>query len=298
MVEVAKLAYDRNIDSWLPTVSGVNLHAWLSDVAPGFEIYWGRDHAHDYPFHLHDFAEILFVHSGALTVSCRDGTVRLTAGDLCLIPPNEMHCNQTTQIGGKPSFTLFHVPASYFWSAVSRLAPEDRPSALQPVNVLTTDGLPFSLSEFMAALLDMEGDEAEGQVEMFEFLLATVLECVVRQPFFDPQGQFSHPAVARARLAIRECGEELVSVEKLANEAGLNKRYFISLFKEATGLPPRQFQIAMRVERARQLILYTSSSLSEVALMAGFADQSHLNRQFKRSYGFTPGALKNFIQII
>ena len=61
----------------------------------------------------------------------------------------------------------------------------------------------------------------------------------------------------------------------------------------ATGLPPHQYVIARRVERARQLLQAgTNLSLAEVALRAGFSDQSHFCRHFKRLVGVTPGRFR------
>ena len=58
----------------------------------------------------------------------------------------------------------------------------------------------------------------------------------------------------------------------------------------ATGLPPHQYVILRRVERARQLLQAgTDLSLAEVALHAGFSDQSQFSHHFKRVVGVTPG---------
>jgi AraC-like DNA-binding protein len=63
--------------------------------------------------------------------------------------------------------------------------------------------------------------------------------------------------------------------------------------KAATGLPPHQYVIVRRIERARQLLQAgTNLSLAEVALRAGFSDQSQLTRHFKRIVGVTPGQFR------
>ena len=98
----------------------------------------------------------------------------------------------------------------------------------------------------------------------------------------------------RARLrAIVEYIEEHLdaspSLEQLAAVAGLSPYYFARQFKRATGLPPHQYVIARRVERAKQLLQTGSDfSLAEVAAHAGFSDQSQLSRHFKRLVGATP----------
>jgi AraC family transcriptional regulator len=79
------------------------------------------------------------------------------------------------------------------------------------------------------------------------------------------------------------------TLAQLAAVVGLNPYHFARQFKAATGLPPHQYVIGRRVERARQLLQAgTDLSLAEVALSAGFSDQSHFCRHFKRLVGVTP----------
>ena len=83
------------------------------------------------------------------------------------------------------------------------------------------------------------------------------------------------------------------TLEQMAAIARLSPNYFVSQFRRATGLPPHQYVIARRVERAKQ-ILQTGSdfSLAEVAAHAGFSDQSQFSHHFKRTVGVTPGQFR------
>ena len=73
----------------------------------------------------------------------------------------------------------------------------------------------------------------------------------------------------------------------------LSAYHFARQFKRATGLPPHQYVIARRVERARQLLQTGSDfSLAEVAAHAGFSDQSQFSHHFKRLVGVTPGQFR------
>ena len=102
----------------------------------------------------------------------------------------------------------------------------------------------------------------------------------------------------RAKLrAVVEYVEEHLdtspSLEQLAAVAGLSPYYFARQFKRATGLPPHQYVVARRVERAKQLLQTGSDfSLAEVAARAGFSDQSQFSHHFKRIVGVTPGQFR------
>jgi len=83
-------------------------------------------------------------------------------------------------------------------------------------------------------------------------------------------------------------GAEL-TLDRLAAVVHLSPYHFARLFKNSTGLPPRQYVIARRVERAKELLRERDPlPLVEVAIEAGFSSQSHLTRHFKRLLGVTP----------
>jgi AraC family transcriptional regulator len=83
------------------------------------------------------------------------------------------------------------------------------------------------------------------------------------------------------------------SLRQMAEAARLSPYHFARQFKRATGLPPHQYVIARRVERAKQLLQHDGHlSLAEVAAHTGFSDQSRLTHHFKRLVGVTPGRFR------
>jgi AraC family transcriptional regulator len=98
-----------------------------------------------------------------------------------------------------------------------------------------------------------------------------------------------------SRHALREVEEYIhahldhnIALADLADAAHLSEFHFARLFRQTTGLPPHQFVIHQRVERAKQLIAEGRLSLAQVAFEVGFSDQSQLTRHFKRLVGVTP----------
>ena len=100
----------------------------------------------------------------------------------------------------------------------------------------------------------------------------------------------------RLRAVVEYIEEHLRGCPSLAQMAavvGLNPYHFARQFKASTGLPPHQYVIARRAERAKQLLQAGAAvSLAEVALRAGFCDQSQFTRHFKRLVGVTPGQFR------
>ncbi|MNM85314.1 Regulatory protein PchR [compost metagenome] len=105
----------------------------------------------------------------------------------------------------------------------------------------------------------------------------------------DPAPAGKEPrAVAHARELLAARLVEPPSLEELAAAVNLSPFHFARVFRQATGLPPHAWLKQRRLEQARAL-LKDGCAPSSVAMQLGFADQSHLNRQFKQAYGVAPG---------
>jgi AraC family transcriptional regulator len=89
-----------------------------------------------------------------------------------------------------------------------------------------------------------------------------------------------------------------LTLEQLAAAAHLSPCHFARQFKVATGLPPHQYVLARRVERAQQLLQQDGDlSLAEIAACVGFSDQSAFTHHFKRLVGVTPGQFRRSARI-
>jgi AraC-like DNA-binding protein len=76
---------------------------------------------------------------------------------------------------------------------------------------------------------------------------------------------------------------------ELEKTAGLDRWTLARQFRAAFGTSPSRFRIMRQLDQVRRL-LRDGASLAEASGAAGFADQSHMSRHFKRAYGLTPGA--------
>jgi AraC-like DNA-binding protein len=95
-------------------------------------------------------------------------------------------------------------------------------------------------------------------------------------------------AAARVREYLHAHWCDKISTEDLARLAGVSETHVIRSFTRWVGMPPHAYLLGVKVEKAKALLL-RGTPLSEVALSAGFADQSHFTRHFKRTTGHTPG---------
>lgn len=92
-------------------------------------------------------------------------------------------------------------------------------------------------------------------------------------------------------MRLEQFPEDKLSLDEMAALLYVSKYHFIRSFKQAVGLTPHQFQIQKRVRKAQRL-LERSEDTAEVALSAGFYDQSHFIRQFEKYVGLTPAVYR------
>lgn len=91
---------------------------------------------------------------------------------------------------------------------------------------------------------------------------------------------------------IRENVARDLSLAELAGVASVSPSHFKVLFKTAVGVPVHQYVINTRVDRALKLLVHSDVPLADIALQAGFANQSHLSRHMRRLHGVSPATIR------
>jgi AraC-like DNA-binding protein len=162
---------------------------------------------------------------------------------------------------------------------------------LSPLGAYTLTGLPLSeLAGACVPLPDVFGRDADRLVaclraaddwdERFDLLEAFLLRRVTAGPAPDPAVAWAFERLRATRGTAR--------IEALAAELGCSRRYLRDGFLRQVGLPPKTVGRLLRFQHVRERIQGAPERWSEVAYAAGYADQSHLNREFRELAGTTP----------
>jgi AraC-like DNA-binding protein len=85
---------------------------------------------------------------------------------------------------------------------------------------------------------------------------------------------------------------EKLHLEELANLAGFSVHHFARAFRHSVGMSPHHYILQRRLQQAKRMLRETELSVAEIALSAGFSDQSHLTRHFRRLTGLPPSAAR------
>jgi AraC-like DNA-binding protein len=200
---------------------------------------------------------------------------------MIVVPPLEPHANRSPKAG--VAYRNCLISAAFVDGVAQDLA--GCPAAHLRLPILVTD--PHGHGR-MSALHRALGD-GSSRLDL-ECRVLDACRWLIRQggPHPSPSAIRSTSRLARAREALLDVPTANASLTELAAMADLSPFRFARLFKASFGMAPHAFQVQARVERAKCYIR-DGLALAEAALQAGFADQSHLHRHFRRIVGLTPG---------
>ena len=85
-----------------------------------------------------------------------------------------------------------------------------------------------------------------------------------------------------------------IQVDGLADEAGLSKTYLSKLFHKETGMTIVQYIMDKKLDAAKNLLMFTEHTTSEIANYLNFSSESHFINAFKKSTGLTPKKFKQY----
>ncbi|MBS1705534.1 MAG: helix-turn-helix transcriptional regulator [Armatimonadetes bacterium] len=133
--------------------------------------------------------------------------------------------------------------------------------------------------------------EEASTLEEVQTLTARMAEDVTRT-LFDRDDNPTHAAIDRALAYIDKNFAKSLSDAELADAVGLSTSHFRYLFKQATGQPFHKYLIAVRLEKARRMLLDLDLSITAVARSTGFLSSAHFSRAFTGRFGVTPTDMK------
>ena len=168
---------------------------------------------------------------------------------------------------------------------------------LDPTRTVVSPLIGLNAPELRSVMLAIDAELRAGAAgwPLLIESLATILSVhLIRHITGERKLKASDSVLPRRKLQtvteyIMENLEGKLTLEQMASIAHVSPYHFARQFKAATGLPPHQYVIARRVKRAQHLLRADDElSLVEVALRAGFSDQSKFSFHFKRIVGVTP----------
>lgn len=145
----------------------------------------------------------------------------------------------------------------------------------------------------LARLIAEECMAPEGHHDLYGDGLVLSLFIDLMQLARAPEGRrsaLSPRQLQRVTAFIEDNCLRNIRLKELADLTDLSQSYFSHAFKAATGVPPYQWHMKARMRRVEQMLTDPDLPLPQIAVAAGFADQAHFTRAFRRFSGLTPAA--------
>lgn len=259
---------------------------WRDPDLGGMELLRARFVTHAFARHAHEGFAIGVVERGGDRFRWRGAAHTATAGGLVLLNPAEPHDGQAATADGW-AYRMFYPAADLLRRAASEIAGRPREVPFFPTPVAHDPALAGHL---LRLHLFLEPDAAIGTLEREARFLDAMIRLIARHADDRPSPQTARPAhqaVARAKDFLDDAYPDDISLERLAQVAGLSRFHLLRVFGAEVGLPPHAYLTHVRVTRAKAL-LAAGHPPAAAAQAVGFADQSHLARHFKRAVGVPP----------
>lgn len=228
------------------------------------------------PLHEHDDAYLCLVAAGSYTQQSNGAEIECQPGLLLTHPQGHRHANRFGPDGARCISIFFTDMAS---EGVSRLLGEHRQLRLPDADRL--------LSRIAREL--RATDDAAALA-----LQSAVLELVALACRADDEQQQAWLQQVLDRL--HDDPLTTLSLQELAALAGVHPSHLARSFQRAKGASVGEYQRALRIALARKALAEQHRSIADVAAMAGFNDQSHFARVFRRITGETPRDYRHRLQ--
>jgi AraC-like DNA-binding protein len=258
---------------------------WHADAFGGLELLRASFVQFSFAPHAHDEFMIVVTEGGAARPRFWGAEQHVAAGSFFVLNPGEVH-------GGGPvtgstwRYRSFYPPAALMERVASELTGTTR-GIPQFAERLIVDPATEALLRQAHLALEVPDSTLAGESHLLGALATLIARHAAGTPGARRIGR-EHRAVTLAKEYLETLPGENVSLDTLAQAAGIGPYHLCRVFRQETGLAPHAYQVQARVRRAKTL-LAQGLPIARAAAEAGFADQAHLTRHFKRLFGVTPG---------
>lgn len=238
-----------------------------------------------YDEHAHNEYEINYINLGRCIMVIDDKNVTLKQGECVIIPPNYRHsfmvdglqkC-QITQLSFKlykidevlDSLSLFKYKQPYF--KITNCT-----DVLDSMSQMYTYYNYKSYSEYNKLLLNLELQK------LFVMLSMHIEHTDLKK------GRYEHTLLETALAYIDAHYEEDIQLEDLAKMYKVSSRYLRKIFMEYVGFSAIEYITMLRIERAKDLLKNTHSSISEIGMDVGYNSFQYFSMMFKKKTGVSP----------
>ena len=257
------------------------------------------DQLPEFPKHLHEFVEILYIVDGECQQTINNLTYTARRGDLIFINQGSTHAFKPIN---EPHtyYNICFSPETVIQRVVDRenaldllslTALEEIQSENAPIGRLTFDGEERQWIEYLLKdmLAEYESEQPE-RTAILESYMTILIAKILRKAHVSPSTKgVEFNGIWRALSEfIDENLTEKLTLEDLAQKCFYSPSYFSRIFKQKFGITLVEYIAKERAYKAADLLVSTNLSMEQIAEHCGFGNKSGLYRAFEKTYGCSP----------
>jgi AraC-like DNA-binding protein len=267
------------------------LHAGCHEYQPGKE-YPEKDHPSHHRFDgvngrvLQEYSLIYITGGKGTYQSPKTGSLPIEGGSAILVFPNERHNYSPDPNTGWREYWI-GFKGAFIDNLVSK-------SFFNPLVPVFNIGYHETMVNLFMQVIEIIKKEKPGYQPLVcgaAMYMLGLLHTSAKQAQFVMGDE--EEIINRARMIIRADPRSAISPQQIAEELKISYSRFRKLFKEYTGLAPIQYQIQLKLERAKEDLVNTSKSIKEIAFELNFESSQYFSSLFKEKTGLTPVQFRN-----
>jgi AraC-like DNA-binding protein len=256
------------VRAWKPAIPGID------------EVFHARFVDHAYPRHTHEAWTVFVVDEGAIRYDLENRHRGAAGARVTILPPHLVHDGRAAGAHGYRKRVLYLSADALEEGLIGRVV--DEPDVRDLSVVRGFDALHQALERPGEAL------EAESRLAVVMARLREHLGAPVAERRERPERELA----ADLRGLLEEHRFESFTLAEAGRVLHASPAHLVRCFTRTFGISPHRYVMARRIEAARRRLL-DGEPVAEVAAAAGFHDQAHLTRHFRRHVGTTPGRYRS-----
>ncbi|MGF1636427.1 MAG: helix-turn-helix domain-containing protein [Cyclobacteriaceae bacterium] len=235
---------------------------------------------------LQEFQVIYVVRGEGLFESRQTGYLRVPAGTIILVFPGIWHRYTPVKETGW----------DYYWVGFGGEYAENlvNKGFYNPKNPVIHIGHHEQLVALFIEIFELLKEENAGYQPCAAGVVMHIMGFIhSRMREKDFENSETQELVKKAKILFIENITTGLSPEDVASILKVGYSKFRKLFKQYTGMAPGQYQISLRIQKAKELLMQPSLSIKEIGYHLGFESNHYFTRLFKEKTGFSPGAYRD-----